>query len=626
MKQILMILLSIAFLNLLSTAQQLTLYPTEISSDVHHDVSPPLRDMQLLEPGQGKMRWKDGEIPNNPFPFELMEKNNYLQSGINKDPVIQDQMGKLTPVNTISNFDGINGDGGYVPPDPNGAVGINYYIETVNVSFAIYSKTGTLVYGPANMGTIWQGFQGGFTSDGDPIVLFDHLANRWLISQFSLPNYPNGPFYELIAVSKTEDPLGEWNRYAFRFTQMPDYPKLGIWPDGYYISAHSFSAGALNWVGPIAIVLERDSILAGSPARMFSFQQASSMRALIAASLDGPEPPAGTPGYFLFSKEDSESDTTDQLRLFELHVDWADSASSTFIGPNIVNTAEFDMSMEYVPQKGTNRKLEVLPYYLMYRAQYRNFGNHQTIMVNHSVDAGGNNHAGIRWYELRKSNGDWSIFQQGTYAPDAYHRWMGSVAMDGNGNIAMGYSVSGDTIYPSIGITGRHAGDAPGYLTCIEEMVISGSGSQTGESRWGDYSSLCVDPVDDETFWYTNEYYPVSSSMTWNTRVASFTINDLQVGLNENPSTSKMSTILNPNFPNPFSRSTSLYWTLPEPANVKVQILDLTGKTLSNLIDENQVTGEHKVTFDASNFKAGIYICKISAGRTVETQKLILIK
>jgi hypothetical protein len=618
MKRFVVVILMVPLLNLFSYAQQLVMHPSEIKHAICYDVSPPLKNMQMLKPGLNNRRWKDGEIPNNTSLPVWKKQNKFVGIADDNDPVIQNEMGLREPLNTIVNIDGIAGDGNYAPPDENGDIGLNYYIQAVNLSFAIYTKSGDLVYGPADLSTLWQGFPGYHGSDGDPIVLFDHLANRWLISQFSLPNYPNGPCYELFAVSQSEDPLGAWHRYAFQFSDMPDYPKLGVWPDGYYLSARTFSSGALNWMGPSASVLERDSMLVGSSARMVFFQQNHALETMAPADLDGPAPPTGTPGYFALLKY--------QLRLFQLHADWTSVDSTTLTGPLVIFPAPFDNDINNIPQKGTTRKLEVLPDYLMNRIQYRNFGTHQSLLVNHSVDADGNSHAGVRWYEIRKDSNDWAIYQQGTYAPDVLHRWMASIAMDGDGNIALGYSVSGDTIFPSIGITGRKVSDSIGKMTCLEERVINGIGAQTGTERWGDYSSMNVDPTDDHTFWYTSEYYNANSYMTWNTRIASFTINDLPVEINKFPVADSKDPHLLSSFPNPFTNTTTIRWKITEPAKVSVKILDLTGKTVDMLLDETQKQGEYNSIFDASGLAQGIYFCQFTGGKTIETKKLILIR
>jgi hypothetical protein len=262
----------------------------------------------------------------------------------------------------------------------------------------------------------------------------------------------------------------------------------------------------------------------------------------------------------------------------------------------------------------------------MHRLQYRNFGSYQAMVVNHTVDIESNNHAGVRWSEIRKSADNWNIYQQGTYAPDALHRWIASAAMDGNGNIALGYSVSGDTVFPSIGITGRRAGDPLNQMNCIEELIMAGNGAQTGESRWGDYSALSIDPSDDETFWYTNQYYAATSAMKWNTRIASFTVNDMEVSVKENPLFKIKKCYLKENFPNPFSQSTLIRWTLTEPCKVKLQIFGVTGSLLKTLVDGNLEQGNHTAEFDASVLNSGVYICRLSTGEMIETQMLVLIK
>ncbi|MBK7030203.1 MAG: T9SS type A sorting domain-containing protein [Bacteroidales bacterium] len=232
----------------------------------------------------------------------------------------------------------------------------------------------------------------------------------------------------------------------------------------------------------------------------------------------------------------------------------------------------------------------------------------------------------IRWYEMRKSGSNWQIHQQGTYAPDSLHRWNGSIAMDGNGNIALGYSLSGSKIFPSIAVTGRRNSDPPGLMSMLEEIVLPGSGSQTGLSRWGDYSSMNVDPVDDATFWYTNEYYQTSNYMTWASRIASFTINNLQVSLGEKSEAQSKGYLFKPMAPNPFSTNTRIDWVLFQPKFVEVSIYDIAGKLICTLVSENQEVGEHSIQLDGSNIESGIYLCRFTAGSSKELHKLIRIR
>lgn len=603
-----------------------------IEKAVHHDTSPLLRDIPVLPPGPRNERWENEEVPNI-SPFLLRKQSNNLDgTNVATDPVLQTSQGEWAPNPAILNFEGLNNSSGVLPPDPNGDIGDEYYIQAVNVSFAIYTKAGELIFGPAGLGTIWQGMPGSYTSDGDPIVMYDHLAGRWVISQFSLPNYPNGPFYELVAVSQTGDPTGAWHRYAFQFNKMPDYPKLGVWPDGYYMTAKMFSSGALNWQGPAAIVLERDSMLTGNSARMIIFQLDESVEAMLPADLDGQAPPVGAQGLYLTSVDDVTNGGDDRLELYAVHAAWTNPENSTISDPEILYTAPFDSDMcgwstNCIPQAGTSSRLDALSSLMMSRLQYRNFTTYEAMVINQTVDADGTNHAGIRWYELRNSGPGWNIWQQGTYAPDSCHRWMGSAAMDGQGNIALAYSVSGTDLFPSIRATGRRLNDPPGIMTFQEEPIVEGNGSQTNSSfRWGDYSALNVDPVDHETFWYTNEYYSSSSNMDWKTRITSFTINDLQVNVPDKVTNFDTPVYLNQNSPNPFSQTTIISWQSEKGSWQTLKVFDVFGKVVAKLVDEFKPAGKQSYDFNAEGLPAGIYFYQLQADGIVETKKMILIK
>jgi len=497
-----------------------------VGHSLKNDLSPPLTRIRPIPPGYSRDVIR--EIPLHPVPRPL----TWLPETPAVDPVLQDRYGEAGMPATMVNFEGIGNVNGVLPPDTNGDVGPDHYVQIVNLSFAIFDKSGNLLYGPADNSTLWVGFGGPCESynDGDPIVLYDHLADRWFISQFALPNYPYGPFYQCIAISQTGDPTGAWYRYAFLVhrRKMNDYPKFGLWPDGYYMSVNQFGPG---WAGAGLFVFERDKMLVGQPARFLYYDMGRLDKrygGLLPADLDGPPPPQGSPAYFVSVDDDAWGFPADMLHIWEVSIDWVNPSNSTITGPFDLPTAPFNAnmchySMDCIPQPGTTRGLEALSDRLMYRLQYRNFGDYEAMVVNHTVDVDGTDHAGIRWYELRRTNGSWSIYQQGTFAPDAHNRWMGSVAMDGDGNIALGYSISSNTMYPSIGYAGRLSIDPPGTLPRGEGIIILGSGSQThSSSRWGDYSSMSVDPVDDCTFWYTQEYYETTSNAGWQTRIAAF--------------------------------------------------------------------------------------------------------
>ncbi len=387
---------------------------------------------------------------------------------------------------------------------------------------------------------------------------------------------------------------------------MPDYPKLSVWADGYYMSTRRFSSGSSNWLGPGVAVFERDSMLVGNTARMSCFNLSSNTDPLLPADLDGQVPPPGSPGYFLSDAEDIQGGG-DRIELYTLHADWNNPANAVFEGPQKISTASFDRKMcgtyssACIPQAGTSRKLDPLSKRLMNRLQYRNFGTFQTIVANGTVDADETDHAGIRWYELRTLDSTWFIFQQGTYAPDSNHRWIGSFAMDGTGNIALAYSVSGNGMYPSIRATARRSGDTTGLMTYMEESIIEGGGAQTDvSSRWGDYSCLTVDPVDDKTFWYTNEYYSTTSAMSWKTRIASFTIDNFPVGIAEKPVAALQSLFRMKNYPNPVVHSTVISWKLEINTHCILKIFDFTGREIQILLDAQQNPGEHQYIFDAT--------------------------
>lgn len=493
-----------------------------ISMDVKHDLSIPLTQMTPLPATQG-----------NGLPLERLDRPNaqsWLQSFQVTDPnAVQTWNGIQAMPAPIVNFDGVNNRNGVHPPDTNGDVGPNHYVQWVNLSLQIWDKNGNSLYGPVNGNTIWQGFgtQCETTNSGDPIVLYDELADRWFISQFSI----GSSYYVCMAVSQTPDPTGAWYRYAFLYsnTVMNDYPKFGIWPDGYYMSVNQFYGA--SGVGVVAY--ERERMLQGLSARQvyFNLGNVASYWALLPSDMDGTPPPAGAPNYFINWEDSTSFGPSDALRVWNFHVDWNNPAASTFgVGgqPNVViPTVSLNPNLcggnrNCIPQLGATAKLDAIAGQTMYRAQYRNFGDHQTIVGNMTVDAG-STHAGVYWFELRDSGSGFAMYQQGVYAPDALHRWMGSAAMDSSGNIAIGYSVSASTIYPEIRYTGRSVNDPLNQLPQGEVTLHASSGAQTSTYyRWGDYSNISVDPADGCTFWFTTEYITSTGYANWATRIGSF--------------------------------------------------------------------------------------------------------
>ena len=495
-----------------------------VRGSIYNDVSPAVRDLPTLnESGFPNLVHEAEPARRIPLPPGLKPADQ-------PDPVLQRtvaQPGAFIAASTLApavnlGFDGVgNGFTGFTvnsaPPDTNGAVGSTQYVQWVNSSFAVFDKaTGALIKGPVAGNSLWSGFGGGCqtNNDGDPTVLYDKLANRWVFAQFSVSTTP---FLQCVAVSTTSDATGTFNRYSFSYSGFDDYPKMGVWPDGYYETFNMFNSAGTSFLGADLCSYNRSAMLNGQPATQVCFQQGSSIGGVLPADLDGTTPPpAGSPNYMLFFG-------TNNLNLFKFHVDFTTPANSTLTGPTAIPVAAFTALCNggtCVPQSGTTNTLDSLADRLMYRLAYRNLGTKEVLVVNHSVTAGSS--GGVRWYEIDNPGGTPTIAQQSTFAPDSKFRWMGSIAMDNAGDIAMGYSVSSSTSFPSIAFTGRTPADPTSTMEA-ETSIITGSGSQTGTlTRWGDYSAITVDPVDDCTFWYTTEYLKSSGSFNWSTRIANF--------------------------------------------------------------------------------------------------------
>jgi len=490
-------------------AQDMKIHPVRVAKAVYYDVSPPLRDMPLIEPRQHEWSWNDDVIENPSIEREMVSEEVKARFDTVVDRVVQKNMGSRSARGPIRSFDGVKNVNGVYPPDTDGDVGPDHYFQMINLSFAIFDKQGNKLLGPSDNSTLWAGFPGPWTgtNDGDPVLLYDHLADRWIATQFAIYT-SDGTFWELVAVSQTGDPLGNYYRYAFEFPDFNDYPKVSVWPDAYYATFNMFGEN----VNASVAAFEREKMINGDPdARMVYFDMPEAW-SMMPADLDGPPPPAGTPGYFAFI----DTWNTQSLDIYALQVDWDNPDNSTMTLTDVLPVDPFDPDVNNIPQPGTGTKLDPISDRLMNRLQYRNFGDHESMVVNHTVRVG--NHAGIRWYEMRKDTGDWYLYQQSTYSPDETNRWMGSIAMNANGEIALGYSVSSSSLYPSVRYTGRSP-DAPlGEMNYQEMELVAGTSSQSGINRWGDYSYMSVDPVDDTTFWYTQEYM----SGGWKTRIGEF--------------------------------------------------------------------------------------------------------
>jgi hypothetical protein len=500
-------------LSILFLGQTRSQEKVEVINEVKHDVSPALRDIPPVPEQVGLQRI----IP-------LRRPHPTLNVTPQDDPIRQTTLGPLATATTGLNVQGVGvGLGNFsdccAPPDTNGAAGATQYVQWVNLSFAVFDKgTGNLVHGPVAGNTLWSGFGGPCETrnDGDPIAQYDKAAGRWVMAQ---PVFAS-PYMYCIAVSTTSDATGSYHRYAFSMPNFPDYPKLTVWPDGYYASFNMFSGN--SFAGARACAFNRAAMLAGTAATQVCFQESTNVASLLPSDLDGATaPPAGSPNFYMNFGSNS-------LNLFRFHVNFTTPNSSTFTGPINIPVASFSEACgggACVPQPSTSQKLDSLADRLMYRLAYRNFGTRESLVVNHSVFVTGNKHSqvdGVRWYEIRNPNTTPVVFQQGTFSPDSNTRWMGSIGMDKVGDIAVGYSVSSASLAPSIRYTGRVPSDPLNTLQS-ENTILNGAGSQLSNlNRWGDYSSISIDPVDDCTFWYTTEYLMNNGTFNWSTRIASF--------------------------------------------------------------------------------------------------------
>lgn len=500
---------------------------------VAFDVSPPLRSLPraiAVSPFLRSVR----DI--RPEEGPIVKARPYF-----RDLVVQTRRPRPTIVSPSLTFEGLNDLQNpflLAPPDPNGVVGPSNYVEMINVILAVYDKLGNMLAGPTQIGTLWNGFSIPDCTDlsGDPVVLYDKDDDRWLLSQFTT----RGPtFYNCVAVSTTGDPTGTYFRYAFSSgTFFPDYPKYGTWSNSFLLTSRDFG----STYGISVYALDKDAMVSGEPdARSVHFFLDSAVvpisqigDGLLPADVDGDGPRGGAAAPIVGTMDDDGPYKApfDALNIYDLSIRWGKTPTASLTLNTQMPVAPFNStfpcaptSRQCIPQPGTTRKIDILSYRQRptFRLAYRNFGQYESMVTNQSVQALPGV-AGVRWYEIRRVNGIYSLYQQGTYAPaDGVHRWMGSIASDTLGDLALGFSVSnGTNVFPGIRYTGRLVGDPLGQMTLGEGTIIDGTGSQTGTSRWGDYTDMTVDPVDDCTFWYVDEYYQTTSVASWQTRIGNF--------------------------------------------------------------------------------------------------------
>ena len=478
----------------------------------------PLRDYAIQEADHDQSI-KDIKVVSNRSRYNPQVNANALPNGIDQN--VQRNFGGIETRAIEQNFIGASSsESGFTPPDPTGAAGPNHYVHSVNSLVKIFSKTGTLLVGPVSLGT----FLGIGSNSGDPIVMYDQLADRWFVSEFGSLNNSLA-----IGVSETGDPTGAYNVYQYSFGSFPDYPHYSVWHDAYYLTAN---IGTTNKV----YAVERDVMLAGGASpKIVGFplpggtQNTNTVLSPEPANLLGTNFPANAPGYVTYLQDDGWSGVSfDHLKVWEIDLDWTNTGNSTISAPLEIPTDPFNsvfapFGTGDVQQPGTGQKIDMIGGIISYAANYRSFAGHNSWVITFNTDIDNNDTSGIRWIELRNdASNPWSIYQEGTYAPaDGHSRFMGSAGIDAAGNIGLAFNIASGTLKAGIRYTGRFDGDPLGQMTVAETEIFQGVGVQTFSNRFGDYSHLTMDP-DNFTFWFTAEYF--SSNNNWRTQIAAFTL------------------------------------------------------------------------------------------------------
>jgi len=514
--------------------------PTNDTNPVEPVQTPPLRDIEPLPTPRSEdpartLENNEGELPR---PAVVVPAPDLAR---------QPEMGApaSAPVATGVSFEGVGvGIPGYfpgvAPPDTNGRIGATQYVQWNNLSFAVWDKSGNLLYGPAAGNTLFKSLGGVCAShnDGDPVASYDILAGRWVLSQFVIQASPDFS-HQCVAVSATSDALGAYYLYDFvtDASNFVDYPHMAVWPDGYYMAAHIFSSYTYSYLAGRIYAFEREKMLQGLPARLLSANlpavNSRQQYGMLAADVDSLTPPPAGEAEFVLGPDPYSNDFIDSTRVA---VTWGTTPSITLSATTRIPVTPLPLGncggrscVPQPPPASSYDYLDDIDVHFMYRLAYRNFGGspvqESIVATQTGGSAVGDVHDVLRWYELRNAGSSTSVptvHQQSTYDPDLSWRWMGSIAMDKDHNIALGYSKSSTSIKPGLYMTGRLGTDALNIMG-TETTVQAGGGVQYGTgSRWGDYSAMTLDPIDQCTFWFTGEYYKTNSSWNWATRVASY--------------------------------------------------------------------------------------------------------
>lgn len=631
-KHPLLFFFSLLFLgNIITNAQVISIKPDRIVPLNLDHVSPALSALadEDLEKSGPPRKGPENESLKKNIPYFT---NDPLPGG--RDGALQTNYGAAmqspaaASVQILSNWAGINP--GADPSDNTLAVGPNHVIQMVNgnnTSIRIYNKANGATLKNTNVKAI-----SGKSNAGDPSIIYDYQADRFVFLVISSIN--SGDL--TICVSKTNDPTGQYYIYTLPTggsfaNDFPDYPKLAVWGDSYFVTT--------NASGPYVYALDRANMLTGATAlaaqrfTMKDFPGGGVQACSPVFATGSNTPPTGSKPIIMRLFDAAWTSTgsdVDALELYTMNINWNNPSLSTMTGPTKLTVNAFDSKIcnsfnsgTCIPQKNTSKKLDAIGSIIYDKAQYLNFGTHESIVCTYMVDGNNNNVAGVRWYELRRSGGQWSVFQQGTYAPnDNTHRWMASISINNNGTLALGYNVSGSTLFPGIRVTARNSSDGTGLMTAAEAIVQSGTVAKTSSNRYGDYNGMLADPTDG-SFWFTANYNPTSSPKT---NIVHFKVNSVAaVQGTQMASASAMEPFRSSlqATPNPATGQTTISWQSNFSGTAPLQISDATGRiVLEKRIEIKK--GVNELVLSLAGIQAGSYFIKLQNVSEVLTTTLLI--
>jgi|GEM_PF-6867533 len=585
--------------------------------------------------------------------FDLLQKKAALKGIPFHDIETSSAGGGGKQATLLQIFDGAENDdndaltdGLVFPPDTDGDVGSDHYVQIINSVTTIFDKSGNTVLGPFPNNAFWTGLGGDCeaTNQGDPIVLYDEETERWFVSQFAFPN--NFSRFSLcMAISTSDDPTGSYFQHEFDFSSIgfPDYPKYGFVSDAIGVMVNFFTPPFFGFGGVGLGAIDKEEAFSPGPTTMVLFQTNTNEFGFLPADNDGPEFDDVPPTFFT-----NNGGSGNRIDIWEIEADFEDPGNSTISEVARIPVDPFDTDLcnavreRCIDQPEGAPRLEAITDRLMHRLQIRNFGNEMRAMVNHTVDTDGNGKAGIRWYDFRKKKKKgWKLKKQNTFSPDGDHRWMGSIAMNEEGRTCLGYSISSTTTYPSIGVASRKGGSAN-----LDELVVfDGNVDQFVQlgtaARWGDYSAMAVDP-EDGTFWYTTEYAKPNTRLGelagWATKIVQVTLDDNSKNDNEDVDKTVVAAAALAeqaagleNYPNPFNPETEIRFKLPEASHVTIRIYNSLGQEIRKLADQQYQSGSHSLRWDSKDNRghkvsSGLYFYELQTGAVRQVRKMTLVR